>query len=39
MIAEAQHRICYGAEKDPDLCRAILEKWEELSGQKAKRIS
>lgn len=39
MIAEAQHRICYGAEKDPMLCKAILEKWEEQTGQKAKKLN
>ncbi len=39
MVAEEQHRICYGAEKDPALCRAILEKWEEATGQKAKKLN
>lgn len=38
MIAEAQHRICYGAEKDPALCKEILEKWEESTGEKAKKM-
>lgn len=39
IIAEKTHRVCYGAEKDPALCKEILEKWEELSGQKAKKVA
>jgi ParB/RepB/Spo0J family partition protein len=38
MVAEETHRICYGAEIDPTACKQIIEKWEELSKEKARRI-
>ncbi|GAB4396140.1 MAG: hypothetical protein OHK0053_09420 [Microscillaceae bacterium] len=38
LLAEESTRFCYGAEKDPLLCKTILEKWEEASGEKARRL-
>lgn len=39
LIAEEETRICYGAEKNPNLCKEILENWETISKEKAMRVS
>jgi ParB/RepB/Spo0J family partition protein len=38
MLAENMHRICYGAETNPNLCKEIIEKWEELSKSAARKL-
>ncbi|MEO1654403.1 MAG: DNA methyltransferase, partial [Bacteroidota bacterium] len=38
MLAEDKRRICYGAEANPALCKELIEKWEDLSGDKARRV-
>lgn len=37
LVAEDMTRVCYGAETNPSLCKEIIEKWEELSGEKARK--
>ena len=38
-VAENNHRVCYGAESSPELCKQIIEKWEDLSKSKAIRVN
>ena len=38
IAAEQLQRICYTMELDPVLCSAIIERWETLTGQKAKKL-
>lgn len=35
IAAEQLGRICYGLELDPGYCDVIVERWENLTGQKA----
>ena len=38
ICAEQLDRICYGMELDPRFCDVIVNRWEQLTGKKAKRI-
>lgn len=37
-VAEEETRFCYGAEQDPQICKQIIEQWEETSGEKARKV-
>jgi len=32
-------RRCYGMEKSPVYCEVIKQRWEKLTGQKAKKLN
>lgn len=38
IAAEQTGRICYGMELDPVYCDVIVKRWEQLTGQEAKRV-
>ena len=38
IACEKTNRICYGMELDTKYCDVIIERWEQFTGQKAKRI-
>ena len=38
IACEKTNRICYGMELDTKYCDIIIERWEQFTGQKAKRI-
>jgi ParB/RepB/Spo0J family partition protein len=38
LVAEEHHRVCYGAESNPLLCKEIIEKWEDTGNGKAIRV-
>ncbi len=35
--AEDTHRVCYGAQNNPDMCKQIIERWEDMSGERARK--
>ena len=35
---EKTNRICYGMELDTKYCDVIIERWEQFTGQKAKKL-
>jgi len=37
LVAQQLGRTCYGMEIDPAYCDVIVERWENLTGQKAVR--
>lgn len=37
VASEKLGRICYGLELSPNYCDVIVKRWEEITGQKAKR--
>jgi len=39
IACEQTHRICYGMEIDEHYCSVIIKRWEEYTGQKAKKIT
>ena len=39
IAAEETGRRCYMMEMDPKFCDVIVQRWEELTGHKAKRVS
>lgn len=39
IAAENTKRICYGMELDPKYCDVIIQRWEDLTGNKAEKIS
>lgn len=39
MVAEQLHRKCYMMEYDPHYCDVIIDRWEQLTGQKAVKIN
>ena len=39
IAAEQTGRICYGFEMEPKYCDIILQRWENLTGQKAELIN
>ena len=39
VVAEQLNRICYGLELSPAYCDVIVERWENLTNGKAKRIA
>jgi ParB/RepB/Spo0J family partition protein len=39
LVAEETHRVCYGAEPNPHICKDLIEKWEEMSKGKAIKVS
>jgi DNA modification methylase len=39
IACEEMGRICYGLELDPKYCDVIIQRWETLTGEKAKLIS
>jgi len=38
IAAEQLDRTCYGIEISPAYCDVIVERWENLTGDKAKRV-
>lgn len=38
IAAEQTGRVCYGLEIDPKYCDVIIERWENFTGEQAKRI-
>ena len=38
IACEKTNRTCYGMELDTKYCDVIIERWEQFTGQKAKRI-
>lgn len=38
IAAEQSDRICYGLEIEPKYCDVIVERWQNITGKKAKRI-
>ena len=38
IACEKTNRVCYGMELDTKYCDVIIERWEQFTGQKAKRI-
>ena len=38
IIAEKLNRKCYGMELDEKYCDVIIERWEQFTGQKAKKL-
>ena len=38
IAAEKLKRKCYGMELDEKYCDVIIERWEQFTGQKAKKI-
>lgn len=39
LACEKMDRVCYTMELDPHYCDVILQRWENLTGQKAERIT
>jgi len=38
IAAEKLDRICYGVEIDPKYCDVVIERWENLTNQKARKV-
>lgn len=38
LACEQIKRRCFGVELDPEYCKTIIQRWEKLSGLKAKRL-
>ena len=38
IACEKTNRVCYGMELDTKYCDVIIERWEQFTGQKAKKI-
>ena len=38
IAAEQLNRTCFMVELDPHYCDVIIDRWEQFTGQKAKRI-
>jgi DNA modification methylase len=38
IACEQTARTCYGMELDPHYCDVIIKRWEDLTGEKAKRV-
>lgn len=38
LACERTKRRCIGVELDPEYCKTIIERWEKITGSKAKRI-
>jgi len=38
IAAEQIGRVCYGLELSPAYCDVIVKRWEEITGNKARRI-
>ena len=38
IACEKTNRICYGMELDNKYCDVIIERWEQFTGQKAKKV-
>jgi len=38
IACESTDRVCYGVEIDPGYCDVIVERWETLTGDKAKHL-
>jgi DNA modification methylase len=36
IASEKTGRICYGMELEPKYCKVIIERWEQMTGRKAK---
>ena len=39
IACEQLDRICYGMELDPKYCDVIIQRWENLTGEKAVKIN
>ena len=39
IACEKTNRVCYGMELDTKYCDVIVERWEQLTGQKANKIT
>lgn len=39
IACEKTNRKCYGMEIDPQYCQVIIDRWENLTGQKAVKLS
>jgi len=39
IAAEQTGRVCYGFELEPKYCDIILQRWENLTGQKAELLN
>jgi DNA modification methylase len=39
IACEKTNRVCYGMELDTKYCDVIIERWEQFTGQKAKKIT
>tara|TARA_R110000765_G_C18683222_1_gene579656 strand:- start:303 stop:677 length:375 start_codon:yes stop_codon:yes gene_type:complete len=37
MAAQTRNRRCFGLELDPHYCDVILKRWEDFTGEKAKK--
>lgn len=37
VAAEQLDRVCFGVEIDPKYCDVIIQRWENLTGEKAKK--
>jgi len=38
IACEKTNRVCYGMELDTKYCDVIIERWEQFTGQKAKKV-
>ena len=38
IACEKLKRTCYGIEIDPHYCDVILQRWEDFTGKKAKKV-
>ena len=38
IASEQMGRVCYGMELDPAYCDVVVQRWESLTGQEAKRV-
>ena len=38
IACEKTNRICYGMELDTKYCDVIIERWEQFTGEKAKKV-
>ena len=38
IACEKLKRVCYGIEIDPHYCDVILQRWEDFTGKKAKKV-
>jgi site-specific DNA-methyltransferase (adenine-specific) len=39
IACEQTNRICYMMEIDPNYCSVIIERWENLTGKKATKLT
>jgi hypothetical protein len=37
IVAEQMQRVCYAVEQEPTFCDIILRRWEEFTGEKARK--